>query len=85
MVFSLALRGAATFVKIRFHFKLHQHHTTVQPNPTVAKASKTLRDVRGNLTYLLSARLEQMDVGILLKHTNKNKALQSILKGLCLE
>lgn len=67
MAFSLTLGGAATFVKIRFHFKLHQHHTTVVSNPAVAKASKTLRDVRGRLTYLLSARLEQTDLGILLK------------------
>lgn len=39
----------------------------------VAKASKMLRDMRRNLAYLLSARLEQMDLGILLKEVTQTK------------
>lgn len=66
MVFSSALSSVVTFVKVRFHFKLHQHLTTVE-----SKTSKTLMDVRGNLTYLPSARLEQIDLGIRLKQNNK--------------
>lgn len=33
----------------------------------VSKASRMLRDIKRNLAYSLSARLEQLDLGILLK------------------
>lgn len=48
----------------------------------VAKASKMLRDMRRNLAYLLSARLEQIDLGIFLKEIQtKIKPLTAFKKA----